>query len=85
MDCESDAESEDEFYDAVQSTNNNLVNDIEVDSSEDGDFFNDPNFIMISSTGPAAQYQGDKMGLYRRSDEMRDGRSVYIQEQDKKY
>ena len=85
MDCESDADSEDEFYDAVQSTNNNLVNGIEDDSSEDGDFFNDPNFIMISSTGPAARYQGDKMGLYRRSDEMRDGRSVYIQEQDDKY
>ena len=83
MDCESDIDSDDDFM--MLSTNKNPVNDIEDDSSEDGDSFNDPNFIMISSTGPAADNHADMMGVYRRSDEMRDGRSVYIQEQDDKY
>ena len=83
MDCESDIDSDDDFM--MLSTNKNPVNDIEDDSSEDGDSFNAPNFIMISPPAPAADNHADMMGVYRRSDEMRDGRSVYIQEQDDKY
>ena len=41
-----------------------------------------PPFLMISSPGPAADYRSQMFGVYRLSEEMREGRSVYIQEHD---
>ena len=87
---QSDEDSDDMQNFMMLSTNKNPVNDIEDDSSEAEDsfcFYNNyiPKFILISSKGPTAENQSDKMGLYRLSDEMREGRSVYIQEQDHEY
>ena len=42
----------------------------------------DPPFILVSSRGPAADHQSWMFGLYRKSEEMREGRSVYTQEHD---
>ena len=42
----------------------------------------DPPFILVSSRGPAADHQSWMFGLYRKSEEMREGRSVYTQEDD---
>ena len=46
-----------------------------------------PTFFLITSSGPAADYQGDMFvfGLYRITEQMTDGRSVYMQEHDAKY
>ena len=44
-----------------------------------------PPFFLISTTGPAADYLSLMFGLYRKTEEMADGRSVYKQEQDSKY
>ena len=86
MVCKSNEDSDDMQDFMMLSTNKNPVNDIEDDSSEAEDCcYSPPNFILISSRGPAAENHADKMGLYRLSDEMRDGRSVYIQEQDNEY
>ena len=41
--------------------------------------------ILISSSGPAADHQGDMLGLYRRTEQMEEGRSVYKQEKDRQY
>ena len=40
-------------------------------------------FILVSSSGPAADHQSNHLGLYRKTEEMREGRSVYIQEETK--
>ena len=75
---QSDEDSDDMQNFMMLSTNKNPVNDIEDDSSEAEDsFYNNyiPKFILISSKGPAAENQSDKMGLYRLSDEMREGRT----------
>ena len=45
----------------------------------------DPPFLMISSDGPAADYQSDMFGLYKRTWEKSEGRSVYIQEHNSEY
>ena len=44
-------------------------------------------YLLISSSGPAADSHSGKVaaGLYHLSEEMREGRSVYIQEHDTKY
>ena len=44
-----------------------------------------PPYVLISSSGPAADHQGEFFGLYRKIEEMREGRSVYLQEQDTEY
>ena len=81
MDCHSDAESDDMDNFVMLSTNKNPVNDIEDDtSSEDGLMDAEKKFVLISSSGPAADYQSDMFGVYRLSEEMREGQSVYIQE-----
>ena len=43
-----------------------------------------PQFILISSSGPTA-FLSQRFGVYRQSEEMRDGRSVYIQDHDTQY
>ena len=45
----------------------------------------DPPFLLVSSSGPAADDQSDMLGLYRKTEEMREGRSVYTQMDDTKY
>merc|ERR1712150_71773 len=45
----------------------------------------DPPFLMISSSGPAADHQSDMFGLYKRIWERSEGRSVYIQEHSTEY
>ena len=42
----------------------------------------DPFFLLISSRGPSDDHQGRKFGLYRKTEEMREGRSVYMQMHD---
>ena len=44
-----------------------------------------PKFLLIASPGPAANFHDEKLGLYRLSEEVREGRSVYIQEHDTDY
>ena len=44
-----------------------------------------PPYVLISSRGPAADHQGELLGLYRKIEEMREGCSVYLQEQDTEY
>ena len=39
-------------------------------------------FLLISSLGPASFCQSDVFGLYRLTEEMREGQCVYIQEHD---
>ena len=41
-----------------------------------------PKFFLISSPGPAADHLSHMFGVYHLSEEMREGRSVYIQEHD---
>ena len=45
----------------------------------------DPPFILVTSTGPAADHGGDLLGLYRNTEQMTEGHSLYIQEHDSKY
>ena len=45
----------------------------------------DSPFLLISSSGPAADLSSDMFGLYRKTEKMREGRSVYTQEHDAKY
>ncbi len=45
----------------------------------------DPPFLLISSSGPAADHQSGVFGLYEKTEEMREGRSVYTQMHDTKY
>ena len=45
----------------------------------------DPPFLIISSSGPAADCQSDMFGLYKRTWERSEGRSVYIQEHSTEY
>ena len=58
-----------------------LVVDTPEDTEEAG------KYLLISSSGPAADSHSGKVaaGLYHLSEEMREGRSVYIQEHDTKY
>ena len=44
-----------------------------------------PTFFLITSSGPAADHRGHVLGLYRRTEQMTEGRSVYMQEHDSKY
>ena len=41
-------------------------------------------FLLITSTGPAADHMCDTFGLYRKTEEMKEGRNVYKQEHDSK-
>ena len=85
MDCASDEESDGLRDFVMLSDNKNPVDDIEDDSSQD-DYKEDttsPNFLLISSTGPAADHHC-MLGLYRRA-ENGSGRSVYLQEHSKEY
>ena len=75
MDCENDSDSLDMENFVILSTNNNPVKDV------DDDFTEDSKFILISSTGAAADHECDTLGLYRQS-ESEDGRIVYFQEED---
>ena len=45
----------------------------------------DPPFFLVASSGPAAQHQSFMFGLYRKTEEKIEGRSVYAQEYDKQY
>ena len=42
-------------------------------------------FLLVSSSGPAADLLGDMFGLYRKTEKIREGRSVYTQMNDTKY
>jgi len=66
-------------------TNKNLVNDIDNDANTEDEESTSHIYLLVSSTGSAANHQSDMLGLYRKTEEMRDGRSVYIQEHDTKY
>ena len=68
-------EAEEDFI--MLSSKRNPVIDLEDDVS--------PPFFLITSNGPAADYQSVMLGLYRRSEEIKGGRSVYTQEHDSKY
>ena len=45
----------------------------------------DAPFLLVSSSGPAAEHQSFMLGLYRKTEEKREGRSVYAQEYDKQH
>ena len=67
MDCETD-EDTDEMEDfLVLSTNKNPITDIDDEIPEDS---TDPNFILVSCSGPAADHQSDKFGVYRLSEDI---------------
>ena len=42
-------------------------------------------FLLVTSSGPAADYLSHMLGLYRKTEQMTEGRSIYIQEHDSKY
>ena len=42
-------------------------------------------FLLISSSGPSADHWSEMFGLFRKTEQMREGRNVYIQMHDKKY
>ena len=42
----------------------------------------EPPFLLISSHGPAADFQSLVFGLYHKTKEMREGKSIYVQEND---
>ena len=65
----------DEFV-MLSTNNNNNIEDVEDESH---------NFLLISSTGPAADIHGKRIGLYRKTDDTKEGRSVYVPEHDMKY
>jgi len=44
-----------------------------------------PPFLLISSTGPSAGLNSDTFGLYRKTEQMKEGRNVYKREHDPKY
>ena len=44
-----------------------------------------PPFLLISSTGPTAGLKSDTFGLYRKTEQMKEGRNVYLKEHDSKY
>ena len=82
MDCESDECSDDMDDFLMLSTNKNPVNDVEDDSTEDEESANPTRFLLISSTGPAADRRSEMFGLYRLTEEIREGKCVYIQAHD---
>ena len=45
----------------------------------------DPPFLLVTSSGPAADYWSLMLGLYRKTEQMAEGRTVYIQEHDSQY
>ena len=60
------------------SSKKNSVIDVEDDKD---DMY--PAFLLISSKGPASEHnRGDKLGLYRKTKQMTEGRHVYEQEHD---
>ena len=63
-------ETEEDFI--MLSTNRNPIIDLDDDMS--------PPFLLITSTGPAADQHSGMFGLYRLTREMTEGRSVYVQE-----
>ena len=64
------SDEEDDFF--KLSSNNVNINDTNEDDVD--------GYLLISSSRPPADHWVDLLGLYRR--EMKDGRSVYIQEHD---
>ena len=42
----------------------------------------DDKYLLVSSTGPATDHMCDTFGLYRKTEEMKEGRHVYKQEHD---
>ena len=70
-------EAEEDFI--MLSTEKDPIIDVEDDMSPTSPF------LLITSTGPAADHQGDMLGLYRKTEKMEEGSSVYIQEQESKY
>ena len=45
-------------------------------------YSDNPPFLMISSSGPADYHHSNLFGLYRKTEKMSEGRSVYVQEHD---
>ena len=74
--ADSDEDETDEDF-IMLSTKKDPVIDLEDDMY--------PTFFLITSSGPAADHQGAMLGLYRRTELMTEGRSVYMQEQDTQY
>ena len=90
MDCESDGDSNEDFEDALEdflmlSTNKNPVNDIDDDDTTEDEDSSGDKYLLVSSSGPAAEHNGLNMGLFRKSEDTREGRSVYIQENNTHY
>ena len=73
MSCENDGESDDVENFVILSTNKNIINDV------DEDFTEDSKFLLISSTGAAADRPCGSLGLYRQSEVER---NVYFQEEE---
>ena len=75
LDCESDEDADDMRDLVMLSTNKNPVNDVEDEFIDTG-----PQFFLISSTGPAADYRC-MLGLYRQY-QVEDGTTRYYHEED---
>ena len=90
MDCESDGDSNEDFEDALEdflmlSTNKNPVNDIDDDDTTEDEDSSGDKYLLVSSSGPAGDHWGYLLGLFRKSEDTREGRSVYIQENNTHY
>ena len=63
--------------DLMLSANKNPVNDVDDDDiTEDED--SGDNYLLVSSSGPAGDKWGHQLGLFRKSEDTIEGRSVYI-------
>ena len=78
VECETEDDSDDMEDFVMLSTNKNPIKDIEEEVSEDKA---SPNFLLLSSTGPAADHRGQMLGVYHKSQEKREEKCVYMQEE----
>lgn len=65
-------------------TNKNPVNDIDDDDTTEDEDSSGDKYLLVSSSGPAGDRWKARLGLYRKSEDTREGRSVYIKEYDTK-
>ena len=84
MECDKNGDSE-ETDECFLSTNKNPVHDLTDDDTTEYEESSCHEYIVVSSTGPAADHCGVMLGIYRKTEEMREGRSVYVQEHDREY
>ena len=80
-----DIEDDDDEDDDDGDEDNDVDDDDDTEDDTEGDDDICHNFLLISSTGPACDRFSKMFGLYRKTEEMKEGCSVYIREHDTQY